>query len=337
METERSAGPRPLPALLLTLALFLTGCTAPAPRFQASLPPGSVDLELTETPFFPQEEFQCGPAALATVLTATGVPVTPNDLVPRVYLPGRQGSLQLEILAAARRYGRIPYELPPEPTAVLKELEQERPVLILQNLGLPTWPRWHYAVLIGYLGKSHQVVLRSGRERRLLMDADRFLATWNRAERWALVLLRPGELPAVPEADRYLRALADLEEVGRLREANAGYRSAVAQWPQNPTAWLGLGNTDYGLGNRDAAEQAYHRLLRIAPTHAVGHNNLAQVLAERGCVRTALGAINAALNLPHLSPKVASLLRQTRRELHGKAQDRPDPDTCRQKPGTSHR
>ena len=42
-------------------------------------------VELTQTPFFPQQSHQCGPAALATALGASGVDVTPDDLVPQTY------------------------------------------------------------------------------------------------------------------------------------------------------------------------------------------------------------------------------------------------------------
>ena len=42
-------------------------------------------------------------------------------------------------------------------------------------------------------------VLRSGTERRKLMSSGYFLATWDRAERWALVALQPGKLPPAPD------------------------------------------------------------------------------------------------------------------------------------------
>jgi hypothetical protein len=60
-------------------------------------------LELEDTPFYPQKEYQCGPASLATLLVASGVCVDPDILVPLVYLPGRRGSLQLELMSASRR------------------------------------------------------------------------------------------------------------------------------------------------------------------------------------------------------------------------------------------
>ena len=65
-------------------------------------------VELSRTPFFPQTRYHCGPAALATVLDGSGVDVKPDQLSASVYLPGKKGSLQIEMVAATRRYGRLP-------------------------------------------------------------------------------------------------------------------------------------------------------------------------------------------------------------------------------------
>ena len=80
-------------------AILLTASCTPlhSGRILATAEVFPQPVELTTVPFFPQEEYQCGPAALATVLTWTGVNVTPAELAPQVYLPERQGSLQLEI------------------------------------------------------------------------------------------------------------------------------------------------------------------------------------------------------------------------------------------------
>ena len=92
-------------------------------------------VELTAVPFFPQDEYQCGPAALATVLSHSGVDVTPEPLVSQVYLPSRQGSLQIEMLAAPRRYGRVSYQLAPRYADVLREVAAGNPVIVLQDVG----------------------------------------------------------------------------------------------------------------------------------------------------------------------------------------------------------
>ena len=129
------------------------------------------------------------------MLVATGVAVTAEALVPRVYLPARRGTLQTEMIAATRQFDRVPYVLDPTPEAIAREIRGGRPVLVLQNLGLRSVPRWHYAVVVGVDPERDQLILRSGVRARLALGTRRFASSWSRADRWALVALRPGELP----------------------------------------------------------------------------------------------------------------------------------------------
>ena len=97
-----------LAGLVLCAALALGGC-ATAPQMAAlerAWPAAWPDQVLLGTvPFFAQDDHLCGPAALAMVAQAAGRSVTPQQLTPQVYLPGRQGALQVEMLAATRRQG----------------------------------------------------------------------------------------------------------------------------------------------------------------------------------------------------------------------------------------
>ena len=80
------------------------------------------------------------------MLVASGVSTSPEELTPRVFIPARRGSLQVEMLAVPRGFRRLALPLPRSPEAIVAELEAGRPVLVLHNYGLPFWPRWHYAV-----------------------------------------------------------------------------------------------------------------------------------------------------------------------------------------------
>ena len=92
------------PALagVLFLGALLVGCAAPQTRVLLDNAPPNLPqrVELTATPFYPQETHQCGPAALATALASAGLPLGPDVLTAQVYVPGREGSLQPEMLAA---------------------------------------------------------------------------------------------------------------------------------------------------------------------------------------------------------------------------------------------
>src|ERR1039457_6234605 len=145
---------------------LLAGCIS-LPQTEALRADGGAGLrsrvELDSVPFFAQEEYQCGPAALAMALNAAGVAVTPDALTDEVYLPGRKGSLQVEMLASARRHGLLAYELAPELRDVLAEVAAGNVVIVLQNQGLCSfYPYWHYAVVIGYDLEKNQILLHSG-------------------------------------------------------------------------------------------------------------------------------------------------------------------------------
>lgn len=293
---------------------WLGGCAHSPRLLDASLPEGSTarDVELADTPFHPQEAHQCGPAALATVLNAAGVEVTPAKLVDEVFLPARKGSLQIEMQAAVRRHGRLPYPLDADLAALLGEIRAGRPVLVLQNLGLRALPVWHYAVVIGYHADRDELVLRSGVTRRKLMRADRFLRSWDPAGRWAMVILAPGEMPTRPLPAPYLHAAAALESAGHPEAAARAFRAAADTWPGESTVWLGLANNLHALGRTEAAVQAYDELLARFPDHVIGHNNLAQVLSDLGCGRRARAVIERAMELVPPDSPLVEALRDTR-------------------------
>ncbi len=273
---------------LLMIAALLAGCAGAPPL--PELPDSGV--ELTATPFHPQEQYQCGPAALATVLESSGVNVSPDALVDQVWLPGRQGSLQLELVATTRRHGRVAYVLPPSLDAVIAELTQDRPVLVMQNLGTPRWPVWHFAVVIGFDPDRGRMLLRSGTTERQEMSLRAFMLSWRMAESWAMVALTPGELPAAPDRQRYLASLADLERSGHLTAAATGYRAWLDARPTDAVALFGKANSLAAAGEVSAAEEAFRKLLEQRPGDAAASNNLARLLLARGCRREALDVLD---------------------------------------------
>lgn len=282
---------RPVAAFLL-LALAGCGTLAPALRPGAGLPPQAY----AGAPFFPQEIHHCGPAALAGALGAAGVAVTPEALAPRVYLPGREGSLQLEMVAAARGAGRVAYVLQPALEDALREVAAGRPVLVLQNLGLSWYPRWHYALLTGYDLEARSVTLHSGAQRDYFTALATFDRTWERAGRWALVVPAPGTLPATARELPYITAVAALER-NDPAAAETAYGAALVHWPASLPARLGLGNARYARGDLAGAEAAFSAAVAAHPDAAVAHNNHAHVLARLGRRDEALAAARRAVEL----------------------------------------
>lgn len=282
----RAAGPGRLRALMLALAL-LAGCSLNPPLELDTLAPAATPVRLSSVPFFAQTAFQCGPAALAGVLGAAGVMTDPATLAPQVYLPAREGSLQLELVAATRRAGRLPYVLAGEPRALLAELQAGRPVLVLQNLGTPRVPAWHYAVLTGFDAARNRLYLNSGSERELPVRAPQFLRTWDWAGRWAMVALEPGELPVGADPARYLEAATAFERVADRDAAARAWQAAADAWPEQALPHLALGNLAYRDRELAGAAAHYRDGLARNPQDPALANNLASALGELGCPRRA--------------------------------------------------
>lgn len=292
------------------LILALGGC-ATGPEHLVLRAAGA-PVELVDVPFFVQDEFQCGPAALATVLVDAGIDVTPQALESQIYIPDRRGSLQAELLAATRRHGRVPYVLPGSLAPMLNEIRAGRPVLLLQNLGLGRWPVWHYAVLVGFDPDRDRFLLRSGTTQRKQSRARDFLASWDKAGRWSIVVVSPSDPPASADVLDWLRAVAPFESTGNLELAREGYEAAVKRWPDEAIAWTALGNISYLQRDLQAAEASYSRALTLSESLWTARNNLVRTLVDRGCAGRAEPWVRTAGEPP---PEFASTWQETLMEL----------------------
>ncbi len=277
---RRSTHGAAFPAALFLL--LIAGCASFDTKIPESWEPR---VELSEVPFHPQLQYHCGPSALITVLEASGATLDYEDVVDRIYVPGLEGSLQVELLAATRSFERIPFRLPGRLEPLLAEVRAGRPVLILQNLRLRSYPAWHYAVVIGYDRERSEILMRSGSEAVLATSTRQWMRQWDWASRWAVVVLQPGELPVNSYLPAVLRALADFDDRAPAGLRLEAWRAAAERWPQEALTWMGAGNARYELGALEDAAIDFQRALEIHSDNWPARLNLVQVLMEldRSC------------------------------------------------------
>lgn len=278
--------------VLLGLAALLSACASrptavPSPESLADLPASTY---LDQVPFHAQDAYQCGPAALAMVLNHHGLPDTPDQLKDRVYIPERQGTLQVELVSASRERDLLVYPVEGELKAVMAQVDAGNPVLIMQNLAFNWFPQWHYAVVVGYDLEKREMIVHSG-----LSEAQRepfkvFMRTWDRADRWARVMLPPHQLPADAQPLVYLQAASDLEQTGRLDSARQAYATALSTWPEQPSARFGLGNVAWAQKHPEISVEHFRTLVTDFPDFKPGWNNLAVALEATGCPASAKAA-----------------------------------------------
>ena len=273
-------------------------------------------VENQTVPFFPQDEYQCGPSALATVLMNSGVEVYPEDLVKAVYIPERQGSLQAEMLAAPRQFGRVGYRLEPRYSDLLREVAAGNPVVILQDLGPGPIQKWHYAVVVGYDYPEGELYLRSGQHMREAMPFTMLEYTWKTSNYWAMVALPPDRVPVTANQEAYLSAITAMERVGDKPSVLAAYKAALERWPDSLGASVGLANQQHALGQLKEAEAVLRSAAQRHPDSVVVLNNLAQTLSDQGRNPEALALIEKASartqREPPLGPAVAAAIADTR-------------------------
>ena len=294
---------------------MLAGCATFEPGMR---PQAFTDLpervDIPHVPFHAQEDYQCGPAALSMALNWSGIAVMPDELVSQVYVPAKKGTLQVEMVGAARRYGRLAYTIDGL-EALLMELSAGHPVIVLQNLTFNWAPTWHYALVVGYDRKSGAVIMNSGKIQRYFSDWTVFINTWERGLFWGLLVLPPGSLPESASEASYLESVLGLEQVENWTAAYSAYAAALERWPDSLGALMGEGNSLYALGDLTGAEKAFRRASTVAPGNGATHNNLAHVLAEQGRYEAALESVDRAIQA---GGRQRPVFEQTRKEIKNK-------------------
>jgi len=269
-------------------------------------------VSIPSVPFYPQEAYQCGPAAMVMVLNWSQTSAGKEDLVQEVYTPALKGTLQSAMIGAARRHNRLPYPVR-DTNQLLQEIAAGHPVIVLQNLAFSWFPRWHYAVVMGYDLEGGTFTLHSGKEEGRQVKWDLFMRTWKRADKWGLVVLPVTELPASVDERSYLEAVLGLEQTGQYEGASKAYGKALEKWPFSLGALMGLGNCLYIQGDLRGAERAFRQAVEAHPKSGAAFNNLAHVLAEQGHLPEALEKAKRAVSLGGASQ---SLYEKTLREIN---------------------
>ncbi|MEW6544474.1 MAG: C39 family peptidase [Nitrospirota bacterium] len=194
-----TTGSRPVRLALVLCAGLLAACAGPPDRIPVEsrseaqeLAQGSAGPSLgphhLSVPFFPDDKDQCGPAALASILTFWGIPTAPQDLKKEIYMPRLGGTLPMDLLFAAKARG-LKAEMYTGSLDDLKaELEAGRPLVAFLNLGNKLFPQGHYVVVTGYDEERQGVYIHSGQTRDEFVPYNRFIRSWGKTGLWTLLV-----------------------------------------------------------------------------------------------------------------------------------------------------
>jgi len=258
------------------ILLQLVACATPSRQTEdlvrgaGDLPPAHI---LREAPFLAQTAGHCGPATLTMALRVAGRDVEIEEIAPLVMTESAHGSLQMDMISAARRQGMMAIEIEGLRN-VAREVASGTPVIVFQNLGLSWAPRWHYAEVVGYDIPRQEIVLHSGPRAFSREPLRRFERSWSLGEYWAIVILPPGNMSVTAGELPHLKAAAGLEQASRLEEAAAAYAGILERWPESLGALVGAANISYRRADYQRAVALLKRASAAHPESVVARHNL---------------------------------------------------------------
>jgi ABC-type bacteriocin/lantibiotic exporter with double-glycine peptidase domain len=115
-----------------------------------SLAVNAFAFQIEGVPFVKQEDQECGPAALASVLSFYGVHIQVDSISEATYNEKLRGSLITDLEDFARRLGFQTISSQGTVEKIKVFINQRRPVIVLVDLGFWIRSRPHYLVLYGY-------------------------------------------------------------------------------------------------------------------------------------------------------------------------------------------
>ncbi|MFN4266419.1 MAG: PA2778 family cysteine peptidase [Aquabacterium sp.] len=226
-------------------------------------------------------------------MAQAGVSPPYDRIVGQVYTPGRHGSLQLDMLAAPRRFGLVSYPVPPSLTSLLQLNAEGHSPVVLLNLGLDWLPRWHYALVVGHDLIERDIILTSGTQALQRMPLHTFELMWSRAGQWGMVVSAPDKIPLAIQAAEAEKAALSFERVNPPASAAQAWKALNRRWPDRLLPRLGLSHAYMQDQHWTLAKDT---LLETTAKFdsAVAWNNLAQVWLSLGDAPRALAAIEKA-------------------------------------------
>jgi tetratricopeptide (TPR) repeat protein len=247
-------------------------------------------------PFHSQEDFFCGPTTLAEVAGFYGLKQTPQQIAANTFIPGLEGSLQIEMVAATRQVGMLAYAQNGNMQQLLSLLAENIPVIVLQNNAIAWFPQWHYAVVIGYDLDSAEVILHTGVTEAHRLNFSTFERTWRRGKYWMLAMLPSDKTSKHLDPFIYAKACQDAISTQQSSVGVAALKTASQQWPDYWLPYFLLGNY-YFSTQPLAAANWFAQGLPLAQQEVSYLNNYAMLLSELGCDVKAKELIAQALQI----------------------------------------
>lgn len=311
--------------------MLLGGCQTPLQTQKLLTAPPEIAHQhlIRNMPFYPQQDYFCGPTTLSEVAGFYGLKHSPDNIATNTFVPGLKGSLQVEMLATSRQLGLVAYAQSGTMDQLLTLVAENIPVIVLQNNAVSMFPQWHYAVVTGYDLEQAEIILNTGVTEAHRLNFSTFERTWQRGNYWMLAMLPTDKTSPHLDPFIYARACQDLLNTNQAEAGVAALISATKQWPGYWLPYFLLGN-HYFPTRPQVAQSWFAQGLPFARQQIPYLNNYAILLSNLGCNAEAIELITAALQI---APQDNNLLDSQKLIHAAQKQDIKEPGRCSGGPG----
>ena len=143
---------------------------------------------IQDVPFYPQDEYQCGPASLAAVMNYWRISVSQQEIKEEIFSQTARGSLNIDLMLYAQRKGLIARQYSGSLDDLITNINKGIPLIVLVDYGFSFVQRNHFMVVVGYSTKG--IIAHSGKTRELFISEDDFLRRWEKTDYWTLLLTK---------------------------------------------------------------------------------------------------------------------------------------------------
>lgn len=265
-------------------------------RIAPPRPPDRPDLSYLESaPAIAQRAYQCGPAALASVMRHWGRPVDADAIGRALQQPGTRGVLNFTLAQYARAQG-FWTEIR---TATLEDVRswvrRGVPPIVMLQVG-PVWlPLYHFVVVTGFNDPEQIVYANVGESEPRAIRYPAFLTRWKRAGYWTVILAPPERVDWTLRGDQAADLALLAEHSGQFDTAIRWYQAALQEDPTSAPIRFNLANSYLQTRQWDQAKVLYRALVAERPGWGPYSNNLAWLALQEGRPQEAARLLEAAL------------------------------------------
>jgi ABC-type bacteriocin/lantibiotic exporter with double-glycine peptidase domain len=144
---------------------------------------------IPDVPFYPQEEYQCGPASLASVLGYWGAGADQDDIAREIFSRSARGTLTIDMILYAKRKGFHAEQFKGSMEKLRGSLDAGYPLIVLVDYGVSVIQINHFMVVTGYTNDG--VIVHSGKTPNKFLHEKDFLSSWKKTGYWTLLIRRP--------------------------------------------------------------------------------------------------------------------------------------------------